>query len=597
MRANRRRSARLLALALVAFGCAGERPIVFAIVGDNRGGEDGLQPAVFEAIADSIDAARPELVLHTGDMIYGYTEDRDSLEAMWSRYEGVVERIDAPVHHAPGNHDLHDALTARAWRARWGEPYVAFDRRGARFVILDTESDPGRLGDAQFRWLEGQLATAPGAVVVVLHRPVFPVARNIGASLDVDPAERDRLHRLFVRHRDRVAAVFQGHDHLYQVEERDGVRYHIVAGGGAELYAPWEMGGYHHWVLARLAPGRPLEVEVRVVAAPAANPGARAARAPAAGPPAPPLPPGSRLDSWESSLWFFGWDVSTRSMAVDQATEGERGLALSFDLARFSSPLLAAEGALGLADADSVSIALWAPRELGGRLTVVPVIVGRERHDGHPIRLQSGWNRIAAALEGWVPPANRGEATGIEWLIGGDDPALAGAVVFDDLRIGGRAVEGWEVGLAWGVWNAEARAAAGPARHGARAVEVVTDAPPAVRAALYAPFEPAADLSEVPALAVEVWLPPDAARRPRIGLALRAGDRELAATGFHALEPGWNTVAVGLDPVPSAARRAVQVVRWIIDPGEGTGEVRLLFDDFRAAKRGEASAGESGGTR
>jgi 3',5'-cyclic AMP phosphodiesterase CpdA len=115
---------------------------------------------------------------------------------------------------------------------------------------LDSET-PGqesRIAGEQLQWLRRDLAAAANAacIFVALHRPLYPVGSHKGDSLDKYPAERDALHQLFAQH--RVTCVFGGHEHLYNRQTRDGVVYIITGGGGADLYARPENGGYYHFL-------------------------------------------------------------------------------------------------------------------------------------------------------------------------------------------------------------------------------------------------------------------------------------------------------------------------------------------------------------
>jgi len=267
----------LLFAALLAAGCnhgasppdpapSAQRDFTFAVLGDNRGGYDGWIAPVFRQIVQSIAAERPELVVNTGDMICGRA-DEPLLRKQWDAYKDAISALKMPVYHVPGNHDIEDAASARLWREYWGKTYYCFDWAGCRFIILDTETDEARIGQAQFKWLKQQLDSAAARpVFIFLHRPLFPCGIYVGYSLDAFPEERDRLHRLFLRHRQRIAAVFMGHEHQYHHEQRDGIRYYITGGAGAPPYASEKEGGFYHYLLVHVA-GHQVSVEVRKIAA------------------------------------------------------------------------------------------------------------------------------------------------------------------------------------------------------------------------------------------------------------------------------------------------------------------------------------------
>ena len=83
-----------------------------------------------------------------------------------------------------------------------------------------------------------------------------------GSSLDKYPADRDRLHALFVKYKDRIKGVYSGHEHVYSFQEKDGVPYYITGGAGAHLYAKPEAGGFHHCLIVRVT-ATDVKTEVR----------------------------------------------------------------------------------------------------------------------------------------------------------------------------------------------------------------------------------------------------------------------------------------------------------------------------------------------
>ncbi len=236
-------------------------------MGDNRGGYDGEVSPVFHRVVSGVAADRPDLVVNTGDMIYGRA-DGPALRRQWDAYKKAIAPLKMPVYHAPGNHDFEDELSLAIWHEYWGETYYAFEHLGCRFIVLDTETQEAAIGDEQFAWLTRQLDTAGRRpVFVFLHRPLFP-KDYAGSSLDSDPPRRDRLHRLFVGHRRNLRAVFMGHEHIYGHDRRDGVEYYITGGAGGPLYANKDRGGFYHYLLVHVNGNSKCDVDVKRVEPP-----------------------------------------------------------------------------------------------------------------------------------------------------------------------------------------------------------------------------------------------------------------------------------------------------------------------------------------
>jgi len=138
------------------------------------------------------------------------------------------------------------------------QDYYAWEWGDALFVVLDpywyTPRQRGAddnwtrtLGDEQYRWLAATLAQSPARYkFVFIHQLVGGVGRDGRGGVEAaslyewggrDPDDTDSfavrrpgweapIHELLVRN--RVTAVFHGHDHLFAAQELDGVAYFAV---------------------------------------------------------------------------------------------------------------------------------------------------------------------------------------------------------------------------------------------------------------------------------------------------------------------------------------------------------------------------------
>ena len=114
-------------------------PLRFAVIGDNTG---VAKPGVFDQAMRQISWLRPDFVLSVGDLIEGYTEDRAEIARQWDAIEASIAKAGCPFVFTPGNHDIDNAETLDAWRARRGPGYYSFTYKGALFLILNTEDTP-----------------------------------------------------------------------------------------------------------------------------------------------------------------------------------------------------------------------------------------------------------------------------------------------------------------------------------------------------------------------------------------------------------------------------------------------------------------------
>jgi len=220
----------------------------------------------------------PDVLLFGGDCIgdaLGTPKARVLEEwEIWNRILRAEVRL--PSYQCLGNHDIY------GWKLR-GQPgveqdpdfgkdfalerlglksaFYSFDRAGWHFVVLDSmqpsTGDQGyvaRLDDAQFAWLERDLAATPPAtpVCVLSHIPILSAAvffdgkLAVGEHWEVPGAwmhiDAERIKGLFHRHAN-VKVCLSGHLHLVDDVTYLGVRYlcnGAVSGG-------WWKGDYQEF--------------------------------------------------------------------------------------------------------------------------------------------------------------------------------------------------------------------------------------------------------------------------------------------------------------------------------------------------------------
>lgn len=240
----------------------------FTVFGDFRPPRaDAPYPPQFRQTLDAMKSVRPAFALSVGDAWFGYGGSLDHYRGEVALFRAQVSGWDIPIFNVMGNHEVTGSVEREKYlRETFGNLYGSFDYGNAHVVCLDTDEagSEGRISEKQFRWLERDLArnAQAAATFVVLHRPLFsPMDPDLMRKRSfTERANRDRLHRLFVRH--RIAAVFAGHDHLYEERVVDGVRYYITGGAGAPLYEPPAKGGFYHYLVVTVN-GKKVAVEVR----------------------------------------------------------------------------------------------------------------------------------------------------------------------------------------------------------------------------------------------------------------------------------------------------------------------------------------------
>lgn len=225
----------------------------FAVVGDSQPPRpDAPQTEVFKKLVKRMDALNPAFVVHTGDAIYG-AWSLDGVRAQVTDYREAIAPLRAKVYRAIGNHEIQGQKANQAFfEKEVGGLYYSFDHEGSHFIVLNAciIGEERRITGKQLKWLKEDLRKARSArhKFVFMHMPLYPVDGHIGACLDAHPGERDALHRLFMLN--RIDTVFSGHEHLFNEQTRNGVRYVITGGGGGQVFPSVKgQGDFHHFVI------------------------------------------------------------------------------------------------------------------------------------------------------------------------------------------------------------------------------------------------------------------------------------------------------------------------------------------------------------
>ncbi len=239
-------------------------PCRFVVMGDNRphwGGDDVVTPSVmYQRAIGELNLLQPELVVIVGDLIYGYDSDMELIEREWEAFDKATARLEMPVHLVAGNHDIWNRPSERMYQRRCGPLWYSFDRKDCHFVVLDSEDQtaPDQIAGGQLAWLRADLAAAKGKrIFVFLHKPLWePEHPNSGW--------KENVHPLLARA--GADTVFAGHWHIYrQAPTKDGVRYIITGGAGAEIGDEPLMGDFYHYIVVTAPPAGGGEARLAII--------------------------------------------------------------------------------------------------------------------------------------------------------------------------------------------------------------------------------------------------------------------------------------------------------------------------------------------
>ncbi len=201
-------------------------------------GDSGVDSRGQKKLAAQIDKVNPNLLLHTGDLIYPAGETKLFDPNFFSIYRPTLARV--PFYGALGNHDIDTHNGAPFLQnfvfPRNGPSQVqpercfSFDYSDAHIAILDSNLEAQALVGPVARWLQADMSASKRIwKLVVFHHPPF------SDGLHGDEPRTQALMPLFSRL--KIDLVLNGHDHMYERSKPiNGVIYLVTGAGGAPRY-------------------------------------------------------------------------------------------------------------------------------------------------------------------------------------------------------------------------------------------------------------------------------------------------------------------------------------------------------------------------
>jgi hypothetical protein len=212
-----------------------DAPVRVLAFGDFGNGS-AAQKGTADTIATYHRDHRFDLAITLGDNFYdrGMESPSDPRWETW--FEQLYGRLGITFYATYGNHDWGhpDSPAAEvlysAKSQTWEMPasYYTFSAGSVQFFAIDTQSVA--LSEKQRQWLDRAIASSQARWKIVYgHHPIYS-----GGAYEDRP---DLITTLLPLLRNRVDAIFAGHDHNLQViKPEDGVHFFIAGGGGAGLY-------------------------------------------------------------------------------------------------------------------------------------------------------------------------------------------------------------------------------------------------------------------------------------------------------------------------------------------------------------------------
>lgn len=214
----------------------------FAVISDRTGGH---RPGVFESAIEKLNMLQPPLVMCVGDLIEGYNNDPNIIDAQRKEIRGFTDSLDMRFFYVVGNHDVGQPAQNDAWTRELGPRYYAFTSQGALFLCLDsierTSSPLGGFNDDQIEWVRKVLAAHPNPrwTFVFFHYPLWVIEEEALRDKPGQPLPKTGLKEVEQALAGRNYTVFTGHFHSYTRYDRNGQTYYTLATtGGATSKTP-----------------------------------------------------------------------------------------------------------------------------------------------------------------------------------------------------------------------------------------------------------------------------------------------------------------------------------------------------------------------
>ncbi len=186
---------------------------------------------------------KPDFVVHTGDIT------ADPHPAAYALARKTFSGLRMPIYCVRGNHDAASDIKEymvmgprEDLNADSEHLTYAFETKGHRFLVLDTNGPPDRqpqgyLSEEQLVLLRREVTTGTQPLVLFLHHPVL---RMDSPWMDANMLiiNRSEIHKALLLARDRLRGVFFGHIHQSTQTLRDGILY-VAAGSSFAQFASW----------------------------------------------------------------------------------------------------------------------------------------------------------------------------------------------------------------------------------------------------------------------------------------------------------------------------------------------------------------------
>jgi len=217
----------------------------FVVLADRTG---GTRSGIFEDAVKKINLLQPDFVICVGDLIEGYTNDRQKLVDQRRDFNAIVNQLDMRFFFVAGNHDtatgkdmVKYSETRKLWQELYGPKYYYFLYKNVLFMVLHSqETAEDCIGKTQSDWAVDVLKKYPDVkeTFIFVHYPLWQ---------DKYLKRHKELESLFNELSGRNHTIFAGHEHSFLKFDRNKQKYFRMATTGG-VNAIGESGRFDHFM-------------------------------------------------------------------------------------------------------------------------------------------------------------------------------------------------------------------------------------------------------------------------------------------------------------------------------------------------------------
>ena len=226
-----------------------KKPIKLGMIADLHQDVMHDGPARLKAFLDAMKEESPDALVQLGDFAYP-TKKNDAVTK-------AFEKAHSRTLNVLGNHEIDGGHTFDAVAKLWGMKgrYYTENINGLDLIVLDCNEKPknhkggypAHIGEQQLEWLEKQLKTLKGPILVISHQP-------LAGTSSIDNA--GEVQKLLNLAGDKVLLAVNGHTHIDDVDRVGEISYlHVnsasykwVGGSHRNKSYPAEIHSKFRWI-------------------------------------------------------------------------------------------------------------------------------------------------------------------------------------------------------------------------------------------------------------------------------------------------------------------------------------------------------------